>query len=180
MDYPVRTLSQLRPILQGFRKAAGLTQATMASRLGVTQQTYAQLEANPATASVERLFRVLRALNVDLTLAAAPPPQSTDAVEPVAIIRTAKTVVAGSASPAKKPPQRSSQQPPAQTAARTGKQQPAPATPSRARSTAKQATAANTANAATTAPATKTAAARKSRSNTARKSAGVGRKTENW
>ena len=68
MDYPLKTLSQLRPILQGFRKAAGLTQAAMASHLGVTQQTYAQLEANPAAVSVERLFKVLRVLQVDLKL----------------------------------------------------------------------------------------------------------------
>jgi HTH-type transcriptional regulator/antitoxin HipB len=40
----------------------------MASHLGVTQQTYAQLEANPATVSVERLFKVLRVLQVDLKL----------------------------------------------------------------------------------------------------------------
>lgn len=69
VDYPIKTLNQLRPILLGFRKAAGLTQAMMASRLGVTQQTYAQLEGNPAAVSVERLFRVLRVLDVDLTLA---------------------------------------------------------------------------------------------------------------
>lgn len=68
MDYPIKTLGQLRPILQGFRKAAGLTQAGMANHLGVTQQTYAQLEANPAAVSVDRLFRVLRVLQVDLTL----------------------------------------------------------------------------------------------------------------
>ena len=68
MDYAIKTLSQLRPILQGFRKAAGLTQAAMAAHLGVTQQTYAQLEANPAAVSVERLFRVLRVLQVDLKL----------------------------------------------------------------------------------------------------------------
>jgi HTH-type transcriptional regulator/antitoxin HipB len=68
MDFPINTLDQLRPILVGFRKSAGLTQAKMASRLGVTQQTYAQLEANPASASIERLFRVLRVLNVDLVL----------------------------------------------------------------------------------------------------------------
>ena len=43
MDYPVKTTLQLRPLLVGFRKAAGLTQAQMASHLGVTQQTYAQL-----------------------------------------------------------------------------------------------------------------------------------------
>ncbi|WP_233837933.1 helix-turn-helix transcriptional regulator [Paraburkholderia sp. ZP32-5] len=69
MDYPIKTLNQLRPILQGFRKAAGLTQAAMAAHLGVTQQTYAQLEANPATVSVERLFKVLQILQVDMKLA---------------------------------------------------------------------------------------------------------------
>ncbi|CAB3799696.1 hypothetical protein LMG28614_05031 [Paraburkholderia ultramafica] len=68
MDYPIKTLSQLRPILQGFRKTARLTQAAMASHLGVTQQSYAQLEANPAAVSVERLFKVLRVLQVDLKL----------------------------------------------------------------------------------------------------------------
>jgi HTH-type transcriptional regulator / antitoxin HipB len=77
VDYPIKTLGQLRPILQGFRKAAGLTQAGMASHLGVTQQTYAQLEANPAAVSVDRLFRVLRVLQVDLTLV----PRAANAVE---------------------------------------------------------------------------------------------------
>ncbi|SAL03652.1 transcriptional regulator [Caballeronia fortuita] len=84
MDYSLKTSSQLRPILLGFRKAAGLTQADVAARLGVTQQTYAQLEANPAAVSVERLFKVLRVLDVDIALsrptkdkavaAPAPPP----------------------------------------------------------------------------------------------------------
>ncbi|MBC8747612.1 HTH-type transcriptional regulator/antitoxin HipB [Paraburkholderia sp. WC7.3g] len=76
MDYAIKTLSQLRPILQGFRKAAALTQAAMAAHLGVTQQTYAQLEANPAAVSVERLFRVLRVLQVDLKLTQSEPAQS--------------------------------------------------------------------------------------------------------
>lgn len=69
MNYPVTTLDQLRPILIGFRKSRGLTQAALAARLGVAQQTYAQLEANPGTASVERLFRLLRVLGVELVLA---------------------------------------------------------------------------------------------------------------
>ncbi|NKJ47553.1 transcriptional regulator [Burkholderia sp. SG-MS1] len=105
MDYSIKTLSQLRPILQGFRKTAGLTQAAMASHLGVTQQTYAQLEANPAAVSVERLFKVLRVLQVDLKLtqsggesaesAAAENTASVPAATPV----TARTT---SARPAKK------------------------------------------------------------------------------
>jgi HTH-type transcriptional regulator/antitoxin HipB len=68
MSFPVQTLAQLRPILVGFRKSAGLTQAQLAARLGVTQQTYAQLEANPSAVSIERLFKVLNVLGVRLSL----------------------------------------------------------------------------------------------------------------
>jgi HTH-type transcriptional regulator/antitoxin HipB len=106
VDYPIKTLSQLRPILQGFRKTAGLTQAAMASHLGVTQQTYAQLEANPAAVSVERLFKVLRVLQVNLKLTqttgesaqsdaavdnAAPAPAVTPTAAHTTSIRAAKT-----------------------------------------------------------------------------------------
>lgn len=68
MDYPVKTPPQLRPLLIGFRKAAGLTQAQMANHLGVTQQTYAQLEAKPESASMDRLFHVLKLLKVNIVL----------------------------------------------------------------------------------------------------------------
>ncbi|AIS97871.1 helix-turn-helix domain-containing protein [Burkholderia thailandensis] len=68
IEHEIRTLDQLRPILRGLRKSAGLTQAMLARRLGVTQQTYAQFEGNPASASVERLFNVLRALDIELAL----------------------------------------------------------------------------------------------------------------
>ncbi|MBR8222015.1 helix-turn-helix domain-containing protein [Burkholderia ambifaria] len=68
MAFPVQTLSQLRPILVGFRKSAGFTQAQLAARLGVTQQSYAQLEANPSAVSIERFFKVLNVLGVRLTL----------------------------------------------------------------------------------------------------------------
>lgn len=70
MDYPLKTVSQLRPMLLGFRKKAGLTQEELAQRLGISQQSYAAFEANPAAASVDRLFRVLRLLAVDMHLAA--------------------------------------------------------------------------------------------------------------
>jgi HTH-type transcriptional regulator/antitoxin HipB len=69
VDYPLKTVSQLRPLLLGFRKKAGLTQQQVAQRLGISQQSYAAFEANPAAASVERLFRVLRLLSVDMQLA---------------------------------------------------------------------------------------------------------------
>ncbi len=72
MNYPVKTLAQMRPLLQGFRKAAGLTQAAVAERLGVSQQSYAKLEADPSTASLERLFRVMHVLGIEMTLSSAP------------------------------------------------------------------------------------------------------------
>lgn len=68
MEYPIKILNQLRPILRGFRKAQKLTQADIAKRLGITQQSYAQLEANPAAASLERLFKVLAILQVEVVL----------------------------------------------------------------------------------------------------------------
>ena len=64
--YPLKTLSQLRPLLVGFRKAKGLTQKDVSERLGVTQQTYARLESNPASASLERLFRVFNVLDIEM------------------------------------------------------------------------------------------------------------------
>lgn len=68
MDYPIRTLQQIRPLLVGFRKRAGLSQAEVAALLGVTQQTYAKIEANPTVTSVERLFTILRLLGSEIVL----------------------------------------------------------------------------------------------------------------
>lgn len=161
MNYPIKTLSQLRPILQGFRKAAGLTQAGMASHLGVTQQTYAQLEANPAAVSVDRLFRVLRVLEVDLTLIPrAAGLSKSDATEEDPLPPPVVT-------PARKT------KPPRATATRNAKraQEAPPATPVRARSSkAKDTT--------TTRRRRDNATSQPSRG--AAKSKGVSKKRENW
>ena len=92
MDYPIRSLQQLRPILVGFRKQAGLSQQALAEQLGITQQSYAQIEANPASTSVERLYTVLRLLGAELLLSPAGQPspdaaiaqEATDAGPPAA------------------------------------------------------------------------------------------------
>jgi len=68
VSYPIITLSQLPLILKGFRKECGLTQAAMAEKLGITQQSYAYFEANPVTATFDRLFMVLRLLGVEISL----------------------------------------------------------------------------------------------------------------
>lgn len=68
MIYPIKILSQLSPIIKGFRKEKGYTQAAIAKRLGITQQSYAYFEANPASATMERLYTVLRLLDVEIAL----------------------------------------------------------------------------------------------------------------
>ena len=70
--FPVSLLSQLRPLLIGFRKSKGLTQRELSAMLGVTQQTYARLESNPSKASFERLYKVLNILGVKISLSSAP------------------------------------------------------------------------------------------------------------
>ncbi|WP_126225395.1 helix-turn-helix transcriptional regulator [Burkholderia ambifaria] len=103
MAFPVQTLSQLRPILVGFRKSAGFTQAQLAARLGVTQQSYAQLEANPSAVSIERFFKVLNVLGVRVTLDpgtpddAAAPDVAVPALKRAAAVRGRKSGSAGSA-----------------------------------------------------------------------------------
>ena len=81
--YPIKTLSQLSLVLKGFRKKKGLTQSAMAERLGITQQSYAYFEANPATATLERLFMVLRMLAVEISLDQTSPATSKGATPSV-------------------------------------------------------------------------------------------------
>jgi HTH-type transcriptional regulator/antitoxin HipB len=78
MTYPIKTLNQLPLVLKAFRKEQGLTQAAMAEKLGITQQSYAYFEAKPATATLERVFTVLRLLNVDISLDQASPPSASE------------------------------------------------------------------------------------------------------
>ena len=75
MDYPIKTIAQLQPILQGFRKATGLSQTAVAKKLGITQQSYAEFELNPQLASAERLIKILRLLNVEISLSHSADPQ---------------------------------------------------------------------------------------------------------
>ncbi|MBY0240639.1 MAG: helix-turn-helix domain-containing protein [Burkholderiaceae bacterium] len=68
MDFTLQTLDHLKPLIKGFRKKANLTQSAMAEKLGISQQSYAQIEANPASTSVERLFTILRLMQVSIQL----------------------------------------------------------------------------------------------------------------
>ncbi len=95
MDYPIRTLQQIRPLLVGLRKRAGLSQADVAGLLGVTQQSYAKIELKPAATSVERLFTILRLLGSEIVLA--------QSGEPGAAVLPDRALAAGISPPALKP-----------------------------------------------------------------------------
>jgi HTH-type transcriptional regulator / antitoxin HipB len=73
MDFTIQTLDHLKPLIQGFRKTANLTQAAMAEKLGISQQSYAQIESNLASTSVDRLFTILRLMNVKLQMTDSDP-----------------------------------------------------------------------------------------------------------
>jgi HTH-type transcriptional regulator/antitoxin HipB len=67
-DYTIQTAEQLKAIIAGFRKSAGMTQEDLALRLGITQQTYSAGERNAANMSVSKLLSVLNVLGVEMIL----------------------------------------------------------------------------------------------------------------
>ena len=68
IDHLVKHPQQLAPLLRALRRQAGLSQADLAARLGVSHQAISQLEKQPERVTVERLMRVLSALKIDLVL----------------------------------------------------------------------------------------------------------------
>lgn len=78
-EFTVRTPAQLDMLLQAFRKQAGLTQAAMARRLGVTQQTLSAFERNADKASADRVLQYLSVLKVEVVLRSVKSSQSSEA-----------------------------------------------------------------------------------------------------
>ncbi len=68
MDMTIRTPQQLANILQGVRRHKGLTQAQVAARIGLLQKAISGMEHDPQKSSVERLFKLLAGLNLELVL----------------------------------------------------------------------------------------------------------------
>lgn len=82
MDYPIQTPHQLAQVLRGFRKRKRLTQIETGSKTGLLAKTISGLETAPERASVESLFRLFSALQIELVLrdkdGTSEPPSSTD------------------------------------------------------------------------------------------------------
>ena len=68
MEYTVTTPSQLGQVLQGCRKQRGLTQRELGARVGLLQKAVSMLETDPSRTSVERLFKLLSALELQIVL----------------------------------------------------------------------------------------------------------------
>ncbi|WP_426284685.1 helix-turn-helix domain-containing protein [Luteibacter sp. E-22] len=67
-SHPLLTASQLSSLLQAARKVQGLTQAALATRLGLSQSRVSHLELNAQDLSVEQLLAWCAALGLELTL----------------------------------------------------------------------------------------------------------------
>ena len=68
MEYLALTPLQLAQVLRGFRRSRGMTQQDAARLGGLLQKTVSNLELTPQRTSVESLFRILSALNLELVV----------------------------------------------------------------------------------------------------------------
>ncbi|MNM69306.1 Antitoxin HipB [compost metagenome] len=66
--HAIRAAHQLGPLMRAFRKQAGLSQAQLAERLGISRQAITALEREPEAATFERLMRVWAVLGLEVSL----------------------------------------------------------------------------------------------------------------
>ena len=67
-DFIARTPQQLGSILRGYRCEKKLTQHLVGSRCGLPQAAISQIESDPTTTSLSRIYRVLAALDLELVI----------------------------------------------------------------------------------------------------------------
>lgn len=68
MEYLVANPNQLAQVLRGYRRIRKMTQREAGSLGGLLQKTVSSLELVPERRSVESLFKLLSALDVELVL----------------------------------------------------------------------------------------------------------------
>jgi HTH-type transcriptional regulator/antitoxin HipB len=67
-DYIARTPRQLGAILRGYRRERKLTQQAVGKVSGLPQGAVSQIESDPATSSLSRIYRMLAALDLELVV----------------------------------------------------------------------------------------------------------------
>ncbi len=95
MDHLLQLPDQLALHLKSLRKAAGVSQAQLAQRLGVSQSRVAAIERDPAAISVRQLMEILQLLDADLLMrpradAVASPASAPMSVSAPAALRVAE------------------------------------------------------------------------------------------
>lgn len=65
---PVNTPKQLGLVIQAARKAANLTQAELAQRVGMSQSRISYLELHPAQYNAGQLLQICSALGLELAI----------------------------------------------------------------------------------------------------------------
>jgi len=68
MDYRIHTPSQLAAAFRSRRKIHGLTQVEIGRQGGLFPKTISAMETHPETSSIESLFKLLAALDLELVL----------------------------------------------------------------------------------------------------------------
>ncbi|TDJ70585.1 MAG: helix-turn-helix domain-containing protein [Proteobacteria bacterium] len=68
MDYLANTPDQLAQILRGRRKSKRLTQKTASAKTGLLPKTISAMENTPDGSTLESLFKLLSALELELVL----------------------------------------------------------------------------------------------------------------
>ena len=76
MNTSAHTPKQLGQLLKGQRKARKLTQKEAGQQVGLLPKTISKLELDTATSSIESLFKLLSALDLELNLRTKSPASS--------------------------------------------------------------------------------------------------------
>lgn len=71
----IRIPQQIGPVLRGFRRDKGLTQAALGQRTGIPQTDISSIELNPGPVSFERISRLVGALDLEIVLRPRPKAQ---------------------------------------------------------------------------------------------------------
>ena len=66
--FVARTLKQLGAILRGYRHERQLTQKGVGSHCGLSQAALSQIESDPTTTSLCRIYRILSTLDLELVV----------------------------------------------------------------------------------------------------------------
>lgn len=67
-DFVARTPQQLGAILRGYRHERQLTQKEVGSHCRLSQAALSQIESDPTTTSLSRIYRILSTLDLELVV----------------------------------------------------------------------------------------------------------------